>query len=393
MILNGNLLGRKYGKKIITETAGAEKCCCAACSIAEQCEYPDAFDGCGFKSMNKEDLIKIILIYETLCKSGSPKEYHMTLDALYDIAIRDHKLSLYDMYVAKEEYVMCEHCGGSGAIIDADGVHICKHCDGNKLREREHDDDMVAEFIYNEYGFSYSTIHQDVKRISELDSGKKPFYMKKKYIAINSYGQPIFAHDRKYIVLLKEQKVPETIGTYMEIHDAMGIPYFIDIEDVTDDKYQVFPEEGFWESFKIVPVIETDVTLSKETYDKMREDLFMSNLWLYEPHATYTCTELISKYAERFKTVDDVIVNVLSHIDEYENSVVKSDKVIYLEKIINDGELIGLELTKLQAAKIMEQIISVTDDQFYPQLMVYNTIIIFIVEYICIYKEFGNLTE
>ena len=166
----------------------------------------------------------------------------------------------------------------------------------------------------------------------------------------------------------------------------------MDIEYLSDNRYGVYEEEEFWSSHEVV-LSDTSVVLPDDVYDKMRSEIITTGLLLYTGNATYNCTELVEKYTEKYSTVDMIIDNVAYHIDETENSVVAGDKLTYLNKIITDGKLIGMNLSQLQAAKIMESIISMTGEQFYPTLLTYNVIIIFIVEFICISAEYASLTD
>ena len=371
------LLTKRYGKRFI-EYQYYPKDLRYTCEICtENCIDERPHDGCGFTLMDRDSLIKKIFIYTQIPTPRDDQEY---IDNLLNAGFTLGRINLKDIYLMDLNYSVCKECNGTGSIIGHDSINECDKCNGTGLIKRNHKDFTPINFINMEY------LGQPI--IDNNLTANIP--IRNKFITIYN-GYTVIDETRKYVVF-NEETNDMISGTYKEIHDKMGLEFYMDIEFISDDKYKVYTEEEFWEYHKIIRT-SSNVLLSESIYNRMRSELMTSNLLLYSKIATYDCIEVLDKYVEKYSTIDMIIDNVMSHIDETENSVVLNDKVTYLDKIIADGKLIGMNLTKLEAAKIMESVISITGEDFYPKLLAYNTIAVFIVEFICISAEYDSLID
>lgn len=397
MIDGKTLLVKKFGRKIVEQqTKDRYKHVCEACST--QCSEERPHSKCNFAVIDKDSMLKKLFIYSNV---SIPKEDAEDISILFDIGIYRHNISLYDMYLMDISYKVCGNCNGTGVSVKHDSIDECIECGGTGLIKREHENEVIIDFCENEFGHSHCNYYTDettaqraytILKESNDHYVHKVVYVNKKYLGYKENYYSVLDRNKKFVVVDTHTNRIEVSGNYFEIHDKIGLPYYMDIEYLSNNRYMVYEEEEFWGSHEVV-LSDTSVVLPDDVYDKMRSEIITTGLLLYTGNATYNCTELVEKYTEKYSTVDMIIDNVEYHIDETENSVVAGDKLTYLNKIIADGKLIGMNLSQLQAAKIMESIISMTGEQFYPTLLTYNVIIIFIVEFICISAEYASLTD
>lgn len=393
MINGKELLIKKFGRRIVERRISNKLAhVCEACSTGCLEDHPSS--DCSFRVIDKESMIKKLFIYSNIHISREDNE---EIRALFDIGLYRHGITLYDLYLMDISYNVCKACNGSGITVGHDSINECKECNGTGLIKKEHTDEVLVEFHETEFGFSHCTYYADgtdaiiANAMLTYNSNKKIYdhyihkvsYINKKYIGYVDEHYPVLDTKRRYVVFDKLANRVELSGTYFEIHDKTDIPYYMDIEYLSNGKYKVCSEEEFWKSHVIV-ASGSNIILPENVYDKMRSEIITTGLLLYTRNATYDCTELVEKYTNKYTTVDMIVDNVTHHIDEMGCPYVTVNMLTYVNKIIADGNLIGMHLTQSQAAKIMESIIFMVGEKIYPILLSNNAIIIFIVEVICV---------
>ena len=352
---------------------------CESCGKSNSCESEVegsiGINGCEYEAASREEILKRIAI----CMEqdyGDDLIKHNILNDLVNIAISKYDISLADLNRAKLEYRLCEECEGTGVTISAD-ITPCGSCKGSGLSNTDYSNSKRIYFLYEDMPY------QEFRQL----------YTEEEYLELkpSQYGSSFFYIDKDinintdtFVLFNKRANRIVTTGTYKEVHDYLNIPYFVDINEALSGTYDFVLEKDFYNKYEIVP---------KDTITVMQSAIITYVLDEAVSNASYGgADELLKNYVKKYPTIDNIKENLLSHISD--------DNTVYIEevlrpvtfRIIADFKLIGIELTNIQAANMVDEILGLIDKESLISLSKHaNMIGVYIAEVICISKEYGNL--
>lgn len=350
---------------------------CESCGKSKSCEVEGSVDtdGCEYESATREEVLKRIAICMRQ-EYGDDSMKHNILNNLVNIAITKYDISLADLNRAKLEYKPCEECEGTGVTISAD-IATCCSCKGSGLSNTDYSGSQRIWFLYVDMPY-----HEFMQ-----------FYTEEEYLELkpSQYGSSFFYIDKDinintdtFVLFNKRANRIVTTGTYGEVHDYLNIPYFVDINEALSNTYDFVLEKDFYNKYDIVP---------KDNIAEMQLAIITYVLDEAVSNASYGgADELLRNYVNKYPTIDSIKENLLVHISD--------DNTVYIEeilrpvtfRIIADFKLIGIELTNIQAANIVDEILGLIDKESLISLSKHaNMIGVYIAEVICISKEYGNL--
>lgn len=352
---------------------------CESCSHSSNCdnEASDDTTNCNYEIATRDEILRRMTIY--IRKNFDNDEViEEILDILTNVAITRYNISIADLNMARYIYKPCDECDGSGVTISSD-IATCGSCCGRGYVVPKLDNKKIVWFAYKDIPYKelgkFFDRREDILK-SPLSSYNTSFF----YVD----GDVKDLNTDTFILFNKKTNKIVSKGTYKEAYDYLSLPWFVDINEVLSDTYDFMLEHKFYEKYGV---------FSNSRISNMESKLFGYIITEAANNASYAgADELLEKYVAKYNTIDVVKANLLSHISEEETIHLDENLIPVMYKVINDFELIGIELTKLQAANVINDITLLVDKDELPSLSKdVNMVGLYITEVVCISKEYGTL--
>lgn len=376
---------------------------CELCQSCNQCMLDEPGEpGCEPILVSEEELKRQFVINNQVDDTGKvDQETHELLNDITEILDRAYRVDNYKLHDYMEHHIVCSECEGSGYLNNEDMTDMvpCEHCNGTGIIDR----DPVAEgfvpiyFIHN-IGKDNMTandgiildspegIQSHINKIAFQDPKKPSYEVGTLYISkdcvCDDYMQTTYA-------LIDQRNNPvDVIGmsNYFGIHQLAGIPFFYDVETYTKGCYKLLPMAKFKQQYMIQPVN----TMSK---------LYVN--YLESAGCVYTnegCSypeglSMFNAYFKKYPTLEAVHQNLLPYLETEENYTILDDQMEVLDKVIEDFSLVGCFIHKINAAKIIKDLMGVLGENTLSCITEFNAAAVYIIEYICISAEYDTISE
>lgn len=285
------------------------------------------------------------------------------LNEVLEDAFVNFDISIEDMIEVLTEWLRCPKCDGTGVIVSND-IDICDSCGGPGL---------IKNYMLDVTPVTY-----------EIDGRYRKLMTNKNLLVKNEYVD----FTSVFVYFEVETGIIEYAGKIQDIYTSLELPgmYYIDIFLFSDGKYRVMKLDQYNENY---------VSLPKYRHTKLMTNILSSSVNMYMDNASYDCDDLVAKYLNKYDTIPKVIENIKSHIDKFENTDYNIPKktMSILSKIKTEFVDIGINLDWQQAMTVYDRISVLVGDDTEKILLSFNSIGVFIIEYIIISAEYDTLSD
>lgn len=352
----------------------------------KNCDKESPFVGCNHIVASKDELVRRLLI----C-SGKDDDPSSEVSDISNVLSAVYGYTDEELYRDSIERILCPKCNGTAVLFKGDDMADCDCKTG--LITNPALQHMRAFFYMHIPGSGLTvstTSYNKIKRINQsYNKLSVHLNIHKTYISEN-IAVDEFTNNDKFIVIQDccTNEIPRIVakGTYEEIHDELNIPIYQDIEYVTSGKYVVFDENSFYSRYELI---------EKNSIDQLRvSHLETMTLMYIQTCCSYgdSAFGLLDKYFARYQTLADVQDNIIKSIPELTQATVALDDMVnIINKICDEFRIIGIHVTKSDAASIIKQIETMLGENSMEALTNEFIPAVFLVEYILISKEYSNL--
>lgn len=367
---------------------------CEACVHSSKCMFDITDEGCPFVIVDRDELLFRII------RAGKRRDGSVECDKIYDQLCDTFRKAYWaenmDIDIAMNMYDVCDSCDGSGVIIGNHHINICEKCGGiGVVPAKLESGFQYAYYVYHHNGTSLSVIDiytdKDIADNVAKDTGSdciKITISKQLDDIIRNIPSDVSINTRNLVAVdVENNNAIVHVGSFKDIHDAMHLPYYIDVERYSNGRIVVESVERFNNGNCVV---------SKTEMDDIQNIIVGHVLSDAPTYASYGGADgLIQAYAAKYPTIHAIRKNLQEHIHTDTLAYVMADMFDdVLDKVISDFAKIGMTLDKTMAAIVIHNSSLTTDTaDTIAKIMDSSAVGVFIVEYVVLLKEFADLTE
>lgn len=392
--------------------------CCDLCAMAKNCilESPQnaaSTDGCKFKLRDENTLIHDFTVS---CLNGDKDGGSSEDDKLRDRIAEALRLVYHTpsivIYTKSIGYKLCDKCDGSGTYVGFDHVGLCEYCKGTGLVPKPLKPGFHYAYSIYSYYLSDGTCCHDCF-VDDEDRAKEIVEL------YNERMQDLTINSRKgYAKVIQSDRLRGVDFGHFSVVDADGtIGENLLVIDTTSNK---IVSTGDWETIcgdlEIVPYMDIEyhshgqyivesVRNYNERYcvmttafaDELYSQVFSNIAASITQHSSYNGVEnLVIRYIEKYPTIQDVRNNLSKHLALQASQMyaVSGEYQKVINKIIKDFSLIGMAITRADAATIVDKSQLTTDEYIVIyNIEQYSAVGVFLAEYVLLLGEFSDLTD
>lgn len=383
---------------------------CEACD-SRDCGFDKATRGCPFNLCERDELIRrMVKCADSVSEfnENDHDEFDEVYDRLYAVAHVVYNVNAIDIYAVWVHNQVCPKCDGSGAAVGL-AVESCAYCNGSGLIPRK----LKPGFHYAYCAFTrranyitFNCFREDEGLIIEIvnhhnemaekfNVGSKQEYvslilsdrLRNADLGYVSSGGDIESGETLVLINAETNKIIMT-GDWETIHEIYGVDQFMDIEFATSGKAIVETLDNYNRKY---------YTMTNDFADHLFSQMFANIVADAITNASYGGVEnLVEKYTKKYQSIQDIRANITKHLElkAAGTYVVSGEYEKVIHKIIDDFAMIGMTISRLDAATVIKQS-SLTVDEYIAiaNIMNHSAVGVFLVEYILLMGEYAELTE
>ena len=330
----------------------------------------------------------------------------------------------YEIYNMNFDHMVCPECNGSGVIIDASGIRPCGECDGIGIKEIPVKKGFFRAYMIFEipdHEFTDMTIYGIFKTQEEADDvynddinlmGNRNIKVDKIFLS-NTMDEPSMWQMLNNLV---PKGIFKPVLPSITVYDTKTQSIFVsgiswdefwnderyagslistnqayhDLSAMTDGRYIMMTSRAFNEKYQV---------LRNDFVDTLYEAMFVNLVDGYISFVTYGENDgyhLLSCYINKYFNMAMIRENLLSYIRKYSeditNTIILGDEAHLLDKITVEFNSVGIKINKSEAVAVA-QLSSQCCQDANARLRQYNSVAVYLMEYVVISPEYAIITE
>lgn len=402
--------------RLLRDPAEAEKekiqhtPCCEVCKNSRQCDGTIGTDACKFQLCDKDEMIRrVVAWFGGNNDKSSTSEDDELCDKMIDVLRKVYHEPTIKIYSECRCNQPCPKCDGSGIYLGASGIAACEYCNGTGLIPRTLEPGF--HYVYSVFTWRtggdcyhncfvedeknaiemvnhYNRINRDIRTDLSKDYMKVILSDRLTGVDLGFISGADGEAGESLVVIDTEINVVVTTGDWETICANLGNAPYVDIEYATSGKYIVESLRNYNAKYCVMTTAFAD-----ELYSHVFSNIAAS----ITQYSSYNGVEnLVIRYIEKYPTIQDVRNNLSKHLALQASQMyaVSGEYQKVINKIIKDFSLIGMAITRADAATIVDKSQLTTDEYIVIyNIEQYSAVGVFLAEYVLLLGEFSDLTD